>query len=269
MVGPASANEAVPFGASASADGVRVTVSAPGFLVVEDFVDGGGPSAGAVLDSLGTSEAFASLPYPGETAVAFPGLVSVLTQQSVPFAYPFYVRASNPTAPKGEMYQPGMELRAAAEPAEAGGFAGGGSDGAVCRSVAAATASHRADAGLVVSAETSMDLVELGPVTLHGFRSVARLIERTGGQPVREASAGLGGLTVNGQAVAPPGIGSGQSPVVEVGAIRIEMGAPVETADGVSVPGLQVSLRQAMPGVGRDLVVTYVIGRVSVSGQLG
>src|SRR4051812_21399881 len=48
----------------ASAEGVRVSFGAPGFVAVETFVDGGGPISQSVIDGLGNSQAFASLPYP-------------------------------------------------------------------------------------------------------------------------------------------------------------------------------------------------------------
>ena len=103
------------FSGTASADGVRVSLTIPSFLIIENFVDGGGPSAQASLDSLGTSRAFASLPYPGETAVALPGLVGTLTGKSIP-AYPFYVSTSNPTALDSHADQPGYHLASHSDP---------------------------------------------------------------------------------------------------------------------------------------------------------
>src|SRR2546428_735047 len=61
--------------AVANADGTRVTVSAPGYLLVNTLFDTGAPTAQAVVDGLGNSRAFASYPYPGDTVVAAPGLV--------------------------------------------------------------------------------------------------------------------------------------------------------------------------------------------------
>src|ERR1041384_3461528 len=51
------------FKGQASADGIRATVAVKDYLIVEDFIDGGGPTAQAGLDSLGESTAFSSLPY--------------------------------------------------------------------------------------------------------------------------------------------------------------------------------------------------------------
>lgn len=91
---PSSATGELPgFRAVALAEGGRVTFSVPGFAVVEDIIDGGGPVSQAVVDGHGASS-FASLPYPGETALAFPGLFTAVTDQSLPAGYPFFVSAS-------------------------------------------------------------------------------------------------------------------------------------------------------------------------------
>lgn len=90
------------FVASASADGGRITFSVPAFVVVEDVLDGGGAVARSVVDPFGASS-FASLPYPGDLAIAGPGLFQAVTGQEFPGAYPFYVNASHPTNPKQEL----------------------------------------------------------------------------------------------------------------------------------------------------------------------
>src|SRR2546421_316129 len=74
------------FIATAEANGGRVTYTIPGFLVIEDLVDGGGPVSQSVVDSLG-AVSFASLPYPGGTGVAYPGIVAIAAGTSPP-GYP-------------------------------------------------------------------------------------------------------------------------------------------------------------------------------------
>ena len=69
----APADSTTSFSGVAAADGVRFTTSAPGFLVVEDFVDGGGPTAQAAVSDVEGNRGFASVPYPGELAIAGPG----------------------------------------------------------------------------------------------------------------------------------------------------------------------------------------------------
>ena len=99
----------------ALADGIRATLSLKDYLIIEDFIDGGGPTAQAQLDSLGDSSAFSSLPYPGATAVAFPGLISTLSGKSVP-GYPFYVSSQDPSVPTSTVKQPGYLMHAESTP---------------------------------------------------------------------------------------------------------------------------------------------------------
>src|SRR6266540_7172099 len=118
------------FVAVASASGGRMTFTVPDFAVVEDVIDGGGPVAQAVLDA-GTAVSFASLPYPGDNAIAFPGLFNAATGQDLPAGYPFYVRASHPTVPEQQLADPSgsYALDARAGAGQARGAARFGRDG--------------------------------------------------------------------------------------------------------------------------------------------
>ncbi len=98
--------------AVASAEGFRFSFGAPGFVAVDTFIDGGGPVSQSVIDGLGNSRAFASLPYPGDLAITGPGLVAGLTGLPSPPPYPFYVSSSHPTTPEGKVEQPGYALNA-------------------------------------------------------------------------------------------------------------------------------------------------------------
>ena len=60
----------------AQASGMYIRYGIPGFLVVENFIDGGGPVAQSLADTSAGAGSFASLPYPGETAIAGPGTLS-------------------------------------------------------------------------------------------------------------------------------------------------------------------------------------------------
>src|SRR2546423_10267009 len=55
------------FSGGAEASGIYIRYGIPGFLAVEDFLDGGGPAAHAAFNADGTSQSFASSPYPGGT----------------------------------------------------------------------------------------------------------------------------------------------------------------------------------------------------------
>ncbi|HVW34374.1 MAG TPA: hypothetical protein VHL53_17705, partial [Acidimicrobiia bacterium] len=92
--------------AKASAQGVRAVYTIPDYVVVSQIFDGGGPVTQAEADSTGRATSFASLPYPGENAIAAPGVLSVGLGRSVPVSYPFYVQADHPTAPEATLSDP-------------------------------------------------------------------------------------------------------------------------------------------------------------------
>ena len=121
---------AAGFAASASAQGVRVTFTVPGFAAVEDVIDGGGPVAQAAMDGQGASSS-ADLPYPGDVVLAGPGLFNAVTGMNAPGAYPFHVAASHPTAPEQSLTDPGgfYRLRATAREDGASGLAAFGPAG--------------------------------------------------------------------------------------------------------------------------------------------
>src|SRR5712692_9172800 len=62
------------FSGSAAAGGVRVTVNVPGAPLTDTPIDGGGPTAQVVVDSIGTSSGYAAFPDPGQFVLSIPGL---------------------------------------------------------------------------------------------------------------------------------------------------------------------------------------------------
>src|SRR5207253_10510847 len=68
---------------------------------------------------------FAALPYPGENAIAAPGVLSVAFGRSVPLAYPFYVHADHPTAPKQDLADPSGSYSLGATAADGAATAAG------------------------------------------------------------------------------------------------------------------------------------------------
>jgi hypothetical protein len=115
--------------AKATAQGVRAAYSVPHYVAVSQIFDGGGPVTQAEADSTGRATSFAALPYPGENAVAAPGLLSVAFGRSVPLAYPFYVQADNPTVPKSELHDPSGSYTLAATAADSSATAVGALQG--------------------------------------------------------------------------------------------------------------------------------------------
>lgn len=91
--------------AVATAQGGRFTFTVPHYAAAEEVADGGGPLSQSYLDD-STTTSYAALPWPGENAIAFPGIFATFTGQSLPAGYPLYVTASNPSAPEQRLEDP-------------------------------------------------------------------------------------------------------------------------------------------------------------------
>jgi hypothetical protein len=160
----APADTLTTFDARAAASGVDVTASnasIPLGLVVQ----GTAPVARAALDSLGTSQALAAGPYPGDLAASLPGTVK--TTSGIPLPdYPLMAATSSGDEPK-EVVGPGMSLRAESRPSRSTSRATVGSDSTGSTSTAAA---ERDDAGGVqATAVARFDVLRvLNRLTLSG-----------------------------------------------------------------------------------------------------
>jgi hypothetical protein len=165
--GAGAGGEPQAYVALASAAGARMSWVVPGQFAVEEVVDGGGPVAQSRLDA-GSSESFASLPYPGGTAVAYQGLFSVATGISSPFAYPFFVQATNPGAPEAEVADPSGTYRLQAK-------AAGPSTTAVARF------RPGAPEAIISGSEATTSIAVDGPTVVSSAESLAEAISLAGG----------------------------------------------------------------------------------------
>jgi hypothetical protein len=188
----------------ASASGGRVSFVVPGQFAVEEIVDGGGPVAQSKLDALG-GDSFASLPYPGGTAVAYQGLFAVATGASSPFAYPAYVSASSPGTPSQEVNDPSgsgaYRLLATANTSEASGLARfrPGSADALTSGGEAATRVTASGDSVVATAASRTDGVDAGGGALRitSVRSRATTTYTSGSdKPVTETALEIDGLKI-------------------------------------------------------------------------
>lgn len=259
------------FVAVASASGGRLTVTVPDFAVVEDVIDGGGPVAQSLLDT-DTATSFAALPYPGDNAIAFPGLFNAATGQNLPAGYPFYVRASHPTVPEQQLGDPSgsyaLDARAAA--GRANGTARLGRDGAGDggRSQAGTSATEDGDT-VTATAETIDEALSLGGGALRvaSVRSSAVTTWRandaapatTTGLVVQGGSAGgytfgfgPGGLVVASQGTPLP-MGEGLAVLNQALApagITLRFLAAEPVAGGATAGAFEVTVRRPPPGQG-------------------
>ncbi len=280
-----AAGEATSYEGVASAEGVRVSVSAPNFVAVDTFVDGGGPVSQAVIDGLGNSHAFASLPYPGDLAISGPGLLAGLTGLPSPPPYPFYVDSSYPTKNDAKLAQPGYELVAhSAEAAsQATATTGGASSGsAIGSTVTRATTGRDAASGAVTAEATgTADIVNVGGVLRIGqVDALAKVTRSPGADPVRAAHFAINGMTIAGQTVGfsdkgftfagtqtPIPAGTPLLEALEQAKISVAYLGRIDNPDGVVSPGLVVTQQQQIPS-GPTMVVRYVFGQMSASASV-
>lgn len=267
------------FGGKASADLIQASFSIPGFLIISNFFEGPGPTAQAAIDSLGSSQGFASLPYPGETATSVPGLLSTLTGKSLP-SYPFIVSSSYPSNPSKQVDQPGYHLSSVSEatsttatatagenlstPSELGGFAkatvANTPEGFVARSTAHTDVSS---GGVVVSGVVATAEVRRSPsgtITKTSSLSIAGL--SIGGVKI---GVDNDGLTVLGSKV-PVGVG-GAVDSLSVNGTKVTYLKPSASRDSVLSPGLQIETTQQLPApVRKPALIRLTLGRAFAQG---
>lgn len=269
------------FRAMAGADGIRVGVSAPNFLVVEDLVDVGAPFAQATLDSLGTADGLAAAPYPGPTTLA---VGPTLAGSGVPVPpYPL-IAASDPQHPQKHVDGAGYSLAAdtSGETVSARALSGGESLGDAVGGMGSEAKAFLANDGSSVTAEaknwtTGFSLPSL--VTIGSVSSSATVVSRPGQAAHRSDTLSVEGLFLLGVPVGVTrqglvvGGASVPLPLDEIlrrlGAygITIAVLAPVETADGVTAPGLEMSYVVSAPGAAKA-VTTIVFGRAMAQASI-
>lgn len=259
----------------AASSGVHVTVTMPKFVVVDKFIDGGGPTAQASLSTLEGPAAYAAHPYPGDVALGLPGIFKVLGVPVDAPAYPFYVNAS-PTRPEATLSQPGYDLEAKAAPTDASASARSGQTGnetTVGHTLSSARTwteggTHRA------LALSTTDLFQAGPLRLAGVRSRA---EATATDPdkaptlagtLEVAAASIAGVPVTltskglalaGTSVPLPADHPLNKALADTG-MSVEYLSTQTSADTVAAPALKIRWAHTVPGADRELQVTYVIG---------
>jgi hypothetical protein len=269
---------------TATATGARSTYTVPNFLIVSTIYDGGGPVSQAVFNTSGDATGFGSLPYPGDTAVNAPGLLSIATGKSIPFSYPFFVQASAPTTPTASASDPTGQysLKATATDSGATGLAmmgaGASPSGAISTSTVKTDGSGTvtAVADAVVHGINFNGVLKIGSVTSHA-ESVLRPSDD---KPVSKASTVVEGVTVAGQGVlvGPNGIGlPGQSlatqPVVAaLNATLKQAGLGLKTvanqpvAGGLATSGLEVTQTGVLPIPGSPTgTMVFDLGATSAS----
>jgi hypothetical protein len=256
LTSPAAADDAtVGFVASASASGMRFTYRVPGEFVVETIFDFGGPVAESRVD-LNGGVGYASLPFPGATAIVAPAFPNIVGLPVLPVSYPFYVATQYPSSQKASMADPsgsyGIDSRSAKESSTSVAFFRGGSDDNHLGAGAARTRVERDAAGVLSArAESASDALSLG-----GVLRIASVVSRSvttlkGGMLERSAQ-----LVVNGLEVAGTQVGMGSDGVdsaalndaLKAAGISVRVVHGTNDAHGASGDALVVRWVHPIPG---------------------
>jgi hypothetical protein len=278
---PAEASTLGSFQGNASAEGMRFTISSPGFLVVEDFVDGGTPVAQAGVNSLGDSKGFASAPYPGDLALTGGNTLKAVTGFPVALPpYPFVAQSSYPTPPESKVAFPGVELSAVSRPAASQAMA----------STGAASGENRIG-GMSATADVAVDdakSVVLSAASSHVFGlSIAGVLEvgridasasvrrSPGENPQRASDLRVEGLKVGGveAVLTKDGVAAGGSPAalpdgkpltdaLRQQGLSVEYLAARDQEDGVVSPGVVITREQQVPN-GPPTITRWTFGRAA------
>jgi hypothetical protein len=265
------------FSALAAADGVRVTVTVPDSGLTDEVVDGGGPSVQARIDSLGTSKAFASFPYPGDTVANLPGLVRTLSGGVPVPDLPFFVQSDDPIVPKQEAGTGPYVLRAQSEATQSAATASVGlaSEGIGALGLARSEATVNSTAEAVISEATStIESFFVGPLRLGHVVSHARVSLAPDGTRTQSADTEVFGAMVGSTAVTftPAGLRVGAAdaalpdtaPLAEplaAAGITVEVMPRKDLPTGVVAPAIRVTQKQQSGSQ-----VVYVLGGASASG---
>ena len=175
-----------PFVGTAVANGMYVRYGIPGFLLVDNYIDGGGPVAQATFGSDGVAQSYASLPEPGPAAATYPAAVALVTGTAPP-GYPFSVAASHPTQPDSSLADPSgtYALKALANEKLSSGDArmspGAEEQKPIIR---AHSQVIPVDDGVSATAQSRAEGISLGPLSLGLVRSQSVTTYRQGGKPV-------------------------------------------------------------------------------------
>jgi hypothetical protein len=273
VVGPSNGFAASAGGVAvgtATASGVRSTYDVPGFLVVDRLYDDGGPVAQSVLNSSGGATGFASLPYPGDTVVNAPALLSVGTGQPFPFTYPLYVIADGVLTPTAHAQDPSgaVDLTATAADlkttAKAKGNGPQSGNVNTSGSVSATSVVIDADGAMTAIADNVTRGIDLGVLKVAEVhtRSVTTL-KPGDNKPSTKTATDIAGASVAGQAVTitKDGItlagtqqGAPYKPIVDnLNAVLVRAGISVAlvgdtpVSGGQSSSGLEIVHKAALP----------------------
>jgi len=269
------------FSVVAEADGLSVGAFVPGGPVNDRVMDGGAPRAQALLDSLGTSTAYAAAPWPGELIANATGLASGPTGLPLP-TYPLIASSTHPTTDRDEEVYGPVALSAASD-ALSSSSRGQVSSSGVGSLDSTASALQRPDGTLVAQARSVVAGLVVGPVVLGRVESVATVTRAADGRLARQSVTTVDGARIGTQAVeltkggisvlgigVPVGPGHPALAPLAAQGVVITWVAAVETPDGVVSPGIEITVNRAVSLTGQgSSTLRYTVGRASARVAVG
>ena len=264
---------ATSFSALATAEGVRVSTFFGGAPVTNEPAEGGSPVARAVLDSLGTSQAYASVLYPGDALVSVPGLIAgVSNGQLTPPSYPLIAASDRETAPEAEVAGPGATMRASSSATRSLATTMAGTV------TASALTEMTVDGAVVSSGESVVTGLFSGVIKVGNIRSTAEVVLGPDGTVTRSSAFEVSGLEVAGVkvAVGRDGLVLGEQTAPLPSAADLEEGlagagiqlrllAAVETEDAIEGQGLEISLTRDTGSAVTPVTIRLRFGRAIAS----
>jgi hypothetical protein len=283
VVGPAGsplARADSTYSGLADARLIAVNFTAEPAVVFGQLIDGGASVVQAELSSLGTSTAFASDPYPSQSAVLLPGLIAGLsngqTSQVIP-NYPLIASSSNPTTPEQRVEAGPVTLEAtSAETSSRGRTANGANTGL-------ADVHYEPSSGqLIARAEgIATDIAISDQLVINGVRSAATATRAPSGTLQLTSDFSVAALTIAGQRVpltfsgptgpltATTAAGAALLQALQASGTTITYLPETRTADGITSAGLRIRSIQHPPpqfasGV-EQVIAEVTIGQTAAS----
>jgi hypothetical protein len=273
------------FSGVAAAAGVRVTLLLPNAPATNEPADLGAPVAQAALDSLGSSQGFASFPYPGDLVVSAPGLVAGFAPgtPSLP-PYPLYVSSDHPLRPAASLSLGPLQLHATSTPSSSASSARvstANADQPGGSLSATASLQNRGDGTVIATSVGDTAGFSTGPLRIGSIRSTATVTLKSDGSVSRQSSLEIADVTVGGTKIGlgPQGVTladrtvplPSSSPVrsaLEAAGIQVSYLSSENTKSGIVAAGIKISQVFSAPTAGTGRIV-YLFGQSSaeVSGN--
>jgi hypothetical protein len=274
----------VPFSGVASADGIRLSAAAPGFLLVEQFSDAGAPTAHATADSLQTAS-YAGYPWPGNETFGLLGTAGGATGMPLQ-DFPSAARSSS-TGPTRSVKEYGP-LRLEAQSSDAASSAAARAPlvtgpASAARTAADATVRHEASGTVVARATTQVEAFTVaGVLRIGGASAVAEVTAALGSARGRVSSLHLSDVTIAGQTVAitekglsvagtstPLPSDSPLAQLLEEQQVSVKYIRAENSRDGVVSAGVLITVVRAVPGLPEPVQGSYLLGRARAAATAG